>query len=78
MREPVDLRRRRIVAAVRARGTARLRDLAAEPQVSVVTVRRDVEELTREGKLRRDGTTAPNRSEHPRARPAPAGPMYPG
>jgi DNA-binding LacI/PurR family transcriptional regulator len=53
MREPVDLRRRRILAAVQARGTARVRDLAAELQVSVVTVRRDVEELTREGKLRR-------------------------
>ncbi|MFJ9903654.1 substrate-binding domain-containing protein [Streptomyces sp. NPDC101152] len=53
MREPVDLRRRRILAAVQARGTARVADLAAELQVSVVTVRRDVEELTREGKLRR-------------------------
>lgn len=53
MREPVDLRRRRILAAVRARGTARVRDLAAELQVSVVTVRRDVEELSREGRLRR-------------------------
>ncbi|MEU6140600.1 substrate-binding domain-containing protein [Streptomyces sp. NPDC047081] len=53
MREPVDLRRRRILAAVQARGTARVRDLAAELQVSVVTVRRDVEELMREGKLRR-------------------------
>ncbi|MDT0466235.1 substrate-binding domain-containing protein [Streptomyces gibsoniae] len=53
MREPVDLRRRRILAAVQARGSARVRDLAAELQVSVVTVRRDVEELTREGRLRR-------------------------
>ncbi|MFF8095172.1 substrate-binding domain-containing protein [Streptomyces sp. NPDC016675] len=53
MREPVDLRRQRILAAVRARGTARVRDLAEELQVSVVTVRRDVEELTREGRLRR-------------------------
>ncbi|MGI5460239.1 substrate-binding domain-containing protein [Streptomyces sp. CA-249302] len=53
MREPVDLRRRRILAAVQARGTARVRDLAAELQVSVVTVRRDVEELMREGRLRR-------------------------
>jgi DNA-binding Lrp family transcriptional regulator len=52
LREPVDLRRR-ILAAVQARGTARVRDLAAELQVSVVTVRRDVEDLTREGKLRR-------------------------
>ncbi|MEU3842581.1 substrate-binding domain-containing protein [Streptomyces sp. NPDC028635] len=53
MREPVDLRRQRILAAVQARGSARVRDLAAELQVSVVTVRRDVEELTREGRLRR-------------------------
>ncbi len=53
MREPVDLRRQRILAAVQARGTARVRDLAQELQVSVVTVRRDVEELTREGLLRR-------------------------
>ncbi|MBD0423287.1 DeoR/GlpR family transcriptional regulator [Streptomyces sp. TRM S81-3] len=53
MREPVDLRRQRILAAVQARGTARVRDLAAELQVSVVTVRRDVEELTREGRLLR-------------------------
>ncbi|MGW4921760.1 substrate-binding domain-containing protein [Streptomyces parvulus] len=53
MREPVDLRRQRILAAVQARGTARVRDLADELQVSVVTVRRDVEELTREGRLRR-------------------------
>ncbi|MFJ8360858.1 substrate-binding domain-containing protein [Streptomyces sp. NPDC093984] len=53
MREPVDLRRRRILAAVQSRGAARVRDLAAELQVSVVTIRRDVEELTREGKLRR-------------------------
>lgn len=53
MREPVDLRRQRILAAVQARGTARVRDLADELQVSVVTVRRDVEELTRQGRLRR-------------------------
>ncbi|MGC5562241.1 substrate-binding domain-containing protein [Streptomyces sp. FR-108] len=53
MREPVDRRRQRILAAVQARGAARVRDLADELQVSVVTVRRDVEELTREGMLRR-------------------------
>ncbi|GGU16028.1 DeoR family transcriptional regulator [Streptomyces daghestanicus] len=53
VREPVDLRRQRILAAVRARGAARVRDLAEELQVSVVTVRRDVEELTRAGRLRR-------------------------
>ncbi|MFE4574411.1 substrate-binding domain-containing protein [Streptomyces chartreusis] len=53
MREPVDLRRQRILAVVEARGCARVRDLADELQVSVVTVRRDVEELTREGRVRR-------------------------
>ncbi|MDW4904127.1 substrate-binding domain-containing protein [Streptomyces sp. ADMS] len=53
MREPVELRRQRILAAVQARGTARVTDLATELEVSVVTVRRDVEELAREGRLRR-------------------------
>ncbi|MFG3102088.1 substrate-binding domain-containing protein [Streptomyces sp. NPDC048182] len=53
MREPVEVRRQRILAAVRARGAARVRDLADELQVSVVTVRRDVEELTQEGRLHR-------------------------
>ncbi|MEU6419508.1 substrate-binding domain-containing protein [Streptomyces spiralis] len=53
MREPVDLRRQRILAAVRSRGATRVSDLAEELAVSVVTVRRDVEELAREGKLRR-------------------------
>ncbi|MFI5675393.1 substrate-binding domain-containing protein [Streptomyces cellulosae] len=53
MREPVDRRHQRILAAVQSRGTARVRDLAAELQVSVVTLRRDVEELAREGRLRR-------------------------
>ncbi|WP_055523079.1 substrate-binding domain-containing protein [Streptomyces graminilatus] len=53
MREPVEVRRQRILAAVRARGAARVTDLAAELEVSVVTVRRDVEELAREGRLRR-------------------------
>ncbi|MFD8499242.1 substrate-binding domain-containing protein [Amycolatopsis sp. NPDC059657] len=53
MREPGDERRQRILAVVRARGEARVSDLAAELEVSVITVRRDVEELAREGKLRR-------------------------
>ncbi|MFG2512210.1 substrate-binding domain-containing protein [Streptomyces sp. NPDC048584] len=53
MREPVGPRRQRILAAVESRGSARVSDLAAELQVSVVTVRRDVEELAREGRLRR-------------------------
>lgn len=53
MREPVDLRRQRILAAVQSRGATRVSDLATELAVSVVTVRRDVEELAREGRLRR-------------------------
>ncbi|MFF5138609.1 substrate-binding domain-containing protein [Streptomyces sp. NPDC013157] len=53
MREPVDVRRQRILAAVQERGLARVRDLAAELQVSGVTIRRDIEELAQEGKLRR-------------------------
>ncbi|MER7394694.1 substrate-binding domain-containing protein [Streptomyces sp. NPDC000151] len=53
MREPVDLRRQRILGVVRSRGAVRVGDLAAELDVSVVTVRRDVEELARAGQLRR-------------------------
>ncbi|MFJ5264731.1 substrate-binding domain-containing protein [Streptomyces sp. NPDC088387] len=53
MREPVDLRRQRILAVVQSRGTIRVTDLAAELAVSVVTLRRDVEELARQGRLRR-------------------------
>lgn len=53
MREPGDDRRQRILAAVEARGEARVSDLATELEVSVITVRRDVEGLAREGKLRR-------------------------
>ncbi|KAA0942230.1 substrate-binding domain-containing protein [Streptomyces apricus] len=75
MREPVDLRRQRILAAVQARGAARVRDLADELQVSVVTVRRDVEELTREGRLRRGHGVV--RSTLP-AQEAPAGDLADG
>lgn len=53
MREPVELRRKRILAVVHARGAVKVTTLAAELDVSVVTLRRDVEELTREGLLRR-------------------------
>lgn len=53
MREPVELRRQRILAVVASRGSARVTDLADELEVSVVTLRRDVEELARAGKLRR-------------------------
>ncbi|MGW1427450.1 substrate-binding domain-containing protein [Streptomyces sp. NPDC002431] len=53
MREPVELRRRRILSVVESRGAVRIAVLAAELDVSVVTVRRDVEELARSGRLRR-------------------------
>lgn len=53
MREPVELRRKRILAVLQSRGAARISDLAAELEVSLVTVRRDVEELARAGRLRR-------------------------
>ncbi|MCX4553633.1 substrate-binding domain-containing protein [Streptomyces sp. NBC_01500] len=53
MREPVELRRQRILSVVRSRGAVKVSTLAAELAVSVVTVRRDVEELARAGKLRR-------------------------
>ncbi|RZQ61483.1 substrate-binding domain-containing protein [Amycolatopsis suaedae] len=71
MRELGDDRRRRILAAVEARGEARVADLAGELEVSVVTVRRDVEQLAQEGKLRRRHgvvrslvPVAPARPEH--------------
>ncbi|UED84790.1 substrate-binding domain-containing protein [Streptomyces profundus] len=53
MREPVEARRRRVLDIVGSRGTVRVSDLAAELNVSVVTVRRDVEELAHDGRLRR-------------------------
>ncbi|MFD7712149.1 substrate-binding domain-containing protein [Streptomyces sp. NPDC059786] len=53
MREPGEVRRQRILAVVQARGAVRVADLAAELEVSVVTARRDVEELARAGRLRR-------------------------
>ncbi|MFD5188786.1 substrate-binding domain-containing protein [Streptomyces sp. NPDC058357] len=53
MREPVELRRQRILSVVESRGAVKVSVLAAELDVSVVTVRRDVEELSRAGRLRR-------------------------
>ncbi|MFF8912867.1 substrate-binding domain-containing protein [Streptomyces sp. NPDC015032] len=53
MREPVDLRRQRILSVVESRGAVKVSVLAAELDVSVVTIRRDVEELARAGRLRR-------------------------
>ncbi|WP_410654322.1 substrate-binding domain-containing protein [Amycolatopsis sp. lyj-112] len=70
MRELGGDRRRRILAAVEARGEARVTDLAAELEVSVVTVRRDVEDLAREGRLRRGHGVA--KSLVPRATTQPA------
>ncbi|MFJ6852205.1 substrate-binding domain-containing protein [Streptomyces sp. NPDC091271] len=53
MREPVELRRKRILAVVHARGAVKVSSLADELDVSAVTLRRDVEELARTGMLRR-------------------------
>lgn len=73
MREPVELRRRRILAVVGSRGAVKVSALAAELDVSVVTVRRDVEELARTGQLRRGhGVARPVRDPAvPQAVPAP-------
>ncbi|MFE3826539.1 substrate-binding domain-containing protein [Streptomyces sp. NPDC059092] len=73
MREPVELRRQRILAAVESRGAVRVSVLATELEVSVVTVRRDVEELTRAGRLRRaHGVARAVRPAPPAAENAPA------
>ncbi|UNZ19603.1 substrate-binding domain-containing protein [Streptomyces sp. 891-h] len=53
MREGAAARRERVLEAVRTRGEVRVTQLAAELDVSVVTLRRDVEELARRGQLRR-------------------------
>lgn len=53
MREHSATRRERVIEAVRLRGEVRVADLADELGVSVVTLRRDVEELARQGKVRR-------------------------
>ncbi|WP_128376372.1 LacI family DNA-binding transcriptional regulator [Streptomyces cavernae] len=53
MRESAQKRQTRIAEVVRGRGVARITDLADELGVSVVTVRRDVEELARRGEVRR-------------------------
>jgi DNA-binding LacI/PurR family transcriptional regulator len=69
MREPSDVRRQRILAVVQARGSARVSDLAAELEVSIVTVRRDVEELARAGKLRRGHGVARSVVPTPQVKP---------
>ncbi|MFC3452713.1 substrate-binding domain-containing protein [Amycolatopsis speibonae] len=53
MRESGAGRRQRVLAVVEARGEVRVTELAAELEVSVITARRDVEGLAREGRLRR-------------------------
>ena len=68
MRELGGDRRQRVLAVVEARGEARVSDLAEELEVSVVTVRRDVEALAREGRLRRGHGVA--RSLVPMTRPS--------
>ncbi|AXE81498.1 substrate-binding domain-containing protein [Streptomyces atratus] len=75
MREPVELRRQRILSVVESRGAVKVSVLAAELDVSVVTIRRDVEELTRAGRLRRGhGVARPVReAQPPAAVPAPRG-----
>ncbi|MDT0443020.1 substrate-binding domain-containing protein [Streptomyces johnsoniae] len=74
MREPVDVRRQRILAAVQSHGVARLADLASELDVSVVTIRRDVEELARAGKLRRGHGVARSAAPPKEEPAAPSGP----
>ncbi|WP_406457520.1 substrate-binding domain-containing protein [Streptomyces sp. NBC_00876] len=75
MREPVELRRQRILAVVESRGAVKVSALAAELDVSVVTVRRDVEDLTRAGRLRRGhGVARPLQDPvRPAGVPAPRG-----
>lgn len=72
MREPVELRRQRILAVVRSRGSARVSELADELDVSVVTVRRDIEELARSGKLTRGHGVARSTLPAQRATDTPA------
>ncbi|NGN64508.1 DeoR/GlpR family transcriptional regulator [Streptomyces sp. A7024] len=70
MREAADVRRRRILATVQARGEVRLTELASDLEVSIITVRRDVEDLTRDGKLRRGHGVARSVVPVQRAEPA--------
>lgn len=71
MRLHVDQRHERVLALVRERGSLRVAELAAELGVSAVTLRRDVEALAGQGRVRRlhgavvwpgDGTTAETRA----------------
>ncbi|HET6859153.1 MAG TPA: DeoR family transcriptional regulator, partial [Streptomyces sp.] len=78
MREPSDVRRQRILAVVQSRGTVKVVDLASELEVSVVTVRRDVEELARAGKLRRGHGVARSLVPVEPVRPLGQGPVAAG
>lgn len=71
MRELARTRQDRIAETVRDRGVARITDLADELGVSVVTVRRDVEDLARRGEVRRGHGVA--RSLRPVPEEAPVG-----
>ncbi|MGR3867854.1 substrate-binding domain-containing protein [Streptomyces graminifolii] len=53
MRLHVDQRHERVLALVRVRGSLRVAELAAELGVSAVTLRRDVETLAGQGRVRR-------------------------
>ncbi|MDV9173231.1 DeoR family transcriptional regulator, partial [Streptomyces sp. W16] len=53
MRLHVDQRHERVLELVRERGSLRVAELAAELGVSAVTLRRDVEALATQGRVRR-------------------------
>ncbi|MCX4782283.1 LacI family DNA-binding transcriptional regulator [Streptomyces sp. NBC_01264] len=53
MRPHVDQRQARVLALVRARGSARVAELAGELGISPVTLRRDVEAMAARGEIRR-------------------------
>ncbi|MFE4632694.1 substrate-binding domain-containing protein [Streptomyces sp. NPDC056773] len=53
MRPHVDQRQARVLALVRARGSARVADLARELGISPVTLRRDVEAMAARGEIQR-------------------------
>ncbi|MFJ3222418.1 substrate-binding domain-containing protein [Streptomyces sp. NPDC086783] len=79
MREPGEVRRQRILAVVESRGAVKVTDLASELEVSVVTARRDVEELARAGRLRRGhGIARPVTDALEPSTPQPAPPDRPG
>ncbi|MGY1435330.1 substrate-binding domain-containing protein [Streptomyces reniochalinae] len=68
MREGAAARRERVLEAVRTRGEVRVTVLAEELGVSVVTLRRDVEELARRGEVQRGHGVARSPSSVPRPR----------